>query len=59
MARARDLLEPAGQEPLELGMEATPPVTPLLPPAGGQAALFDAPATADAGAEGLSDLRCN
>ncbi len=49
MARARELLEPAGQDVLDLGVEATPPVTALLAePVGGPAQpdLFAAADTA-------------
>jgi len=46
MARARELLEPSGQGELDLGVEPTPIVTPLLAAAPAQPELFTAPGEA-------------
>ena len=42
MAKARELLEPVGQESFELGVEPTPPVVPLVRAAAGQREVLPA-----------------
>ena len=53
MARAQGLLEPSGQDALDLGVEATPLVVPLLPAAAAQPELF----TATDAARGATPVR--